>query len=100
MTRVGMKHQRTGPQFKKSIADQNEHRSMIYVDGDATMDTYQDAEGKTRKSLSIIQRMIFTHSTTISEPNFIMQATMKFSSPPATEPLHLDLSTSSTILTP
>lgn len=31
---------------------------MVYVDGEATMDTYQDAEGKTRKSLSIVQRML------------------------------------------
>ncbi|ROT38796.1 nucleic acid-binding protein [Sodiomyces alkalinus F11] len=32
--------------------------SLVYVEGDATMNTYQDAEGKTRSSLSIIQRNV------------------------------------------
>lgn len=32
-------------------------RSLVYVEGDASMGTYQDAEGKNRSSLNIIQRM-------------------------------------------
>ncbi|KAG7124570.1 Single-stranded DNA-binding protein RIM1 like [Verticillium longisporum] len=32
--------------------------SLVFVEGDASMNTYQDAEGKTRSSLSIIQRNI------------------------------------------
>ncbi|KAF6802380.1 ssDNA binding protein [Colletotrichum sojae] len=31
--------------------------SLVYVEGDASMSTYQDAEGKNRSSLNIIQRM-------------------------------------------
>lgn len=29
---------------------------MVFVEGDATMSTYQDAEGKTLSSLNIVQR--------------------------------------------
>ncbi|CAK7568007.1 MAG: ssDNA-binding protein, mitochondrial [Sporothrix epigloea] len=32
--------------------------TLVYVEGDATMGTYQDAEGKTRSSLNIMQRSI------------------------------------------
>ncbi|CRK30482.1 Single-stranded DNA-binding protein RIM1 like [Verticillium longisporum] len=32
--------------------------SLVFVEGDASMSTYQDAEGKTRSSLNIIQRNI------------------------------------------
>ncbi|KAL2754641.1 hypothetical protein ACRALDRAFT_2048894 [Sodiomyces alcalophilus JCM 7366] len=32
--------------------------TLVYVEGDASMNTYQDAEGKTRSSLNIIQRNI------------------------------------------
>ncbi|KEZ44842.1 hypothetical protein SAPIO_CDS2965 [Scedosporium apiospermum] len=32
--------------------------STVYVEGDASVSTYQDAEGKTRTSLNIIQRSI------------------------------------------
>ena len=30
--------------------------TMVYVEGDATMNRYQDAEGKDRSSLSIVER--------------------------------------------
>lgn len=30
--------------------------ATVYIEGDASMNTYEDAEGKTRSSLSIIQR--------------------------------------------
>lgn len=30
---------------------------MVYVEGDATMKTYEDADGKVRSSLNIVQRM-------------------------------------------
>jgi single-stranded DNA-binding protein len=30
--------------------------TLVYVEGDATMGTYQDAEGKTKSSLNIMQR--------------------------------------------
>ncbi|CAK7273738.1 ssDNA-binding protein, mitochondrial [Sporothrix epigloea] len=32
--------------------------TLVYVEGDATMGTYQDADGKTRSSLNIMQRSI------------------------------------------
>ncbi|EOO02859.1 putative ssdna binding protein [Phaeoacremonium minimum UCRPA7] len=32
--------------------------SLVYVEGDATMSTYQDAEGKTRSALNVVQRSI------------------------------------------
>ncbi|KIH90642.1 hypothetical protein SPBR_01083 [Sporothrix brasiliensis 5110] len=32
--------------------------TLVYVEGDATMGTYQDAEGKTKSSLNIMQRSI------------------------------------------
>lgn len=32
------------------------YRTLVFVEGDASMDRYEDAEGKTRNSLSIIQR--------------------------------------------
>ncbi|KUI65406.1 Single-stranded DNA-binding protein RIM1, mitochondrial [Cytospora mali] len=32
--------------------------TLVYVEGDATLDTYEDAEGKTRTSLSIVQRQL------------------------------------------
>lgn len=31
-------------------------RTLVYVEGDATNDKYEDAEGKTRTALSIVQR--------------------------------------------
>ncbi|KAK7735900.1 ssDNA-binding protein, mitochondrial [Cytospora paraplurivora] len=30
--------------------------TLVYVEGDASLDTYEDAEGKTKTSLSIVQR--------------------------------------------
>lgn len=33
----------------------NVNRTLVYVEGNASMDTYQDAEGKNRTSLNIIQ---------------------------------------------
>lgn len=33
------------------------YSTTVYVEGDATMNTYTDAEGKNRSSLSIIQSM-------------------------------------------
>lgn len=32
------------------------YRSMVYVEGDTTYHNYTDAEGNTKKSLSIVQR--------------------------------------------
>ncbi|EQB50663.1 single-strand binding protein family [Colletotrichum gloeosporioides Cg-14] len=32
--------------------------TMVFVEGDASMSTYQDAEGKTRSSLNVVQRNI------------------------------------------
>lgn len=32
------------------------YRTLVYVEGDATNDKYEDAEGKTRTALSIVQR--------------------------------------------
>jgi hypothetical protein len=32
------------------------YRSMIYVEGDATMSTYLDSEGKNRSALNIVER--------------------------------------------
>jgi single-stranded DNA-binding protein len=32
------------------------HRTLVYVEGDASMSSYQDAEGKTRTSLNLVQR--------------------------------------------
>ncbi|GKT88087.1 ssDNA binding protein [Colletotrichum tofieldiae] len=34
------------------------YRSLVFVEGDASMSTYQDAEGKTRSSLNVVQRNI------------------------------------------
>src|SRR5436305_4638621 len=34
----------------------NIHRSLVYVEGDATMNTYRTAEGKNRSSLNIVER--------------------------------------------
>ncbi len=31
-------------------------RSLLYVEGDATMNTYQDSEGKNRSALNIVER--------------------------------------------
>lgn len=31
-------------------------RSLVYVEGDATMNTYQDSEGKNRSALNIVER--------------------------------------------
>jgi hypothetical protein len=31
-------------------------RSLVYVEGDATMSVYRDAEGKTKSSLNVVQR--------------------------------------------
>lgn len=31
-------------------------RTLVYVEGDATNDKYEDAEGKTRTTLNIVQR--------------------------------------------
>lgn len=30
--------------------------TLVYVEGDATLDTYEDAEGKSKTSLNIVQR--------------------------------------------
>ncbi|KAF9871635.1 ssDNA binding protein [Colletotrichum karsti] len=32
--------------------------TLVYVEGDASMSTYQDSEGKTRSSLNVVQRNI------------------------------------------
>lgn len=32
------------------------YRTLVYVEGDASLDTYEDAEGKSKTSLSIVQR--------------------------------------------
>lgn len=37
------------------------HRSLVFVEGDASMSTYQDAEGKTRSSLNVVQRTSTTN---------------------------------------
>ena len=31
--------------------------ALVYVDGDASIGTYQDANGQTRSSLNVVQRM-------------------------------------------
>jgi single-stranded DNA-binding protein len=30
---------------------------MVFVEGDASMNTYQDGQGQTRSSLNVVQRM-------------------------------------------
>lgn len=32
------------------------YRAMVYVEGDATMNTYVDSEGKNRSALNIVER--------------------------------------------
>jgi hypothetical protein len=41
------------------------YRSMVYVEGDATMNTYVDSEGKNRSALNIVERK---YSPFISTP--------------------------------
>jgi hypothetical protein len=34
------------------------HRTLVYVEGDASISQYQDAEGKNRSSLNVVQRKL------------------------------------------
>lgn len=34
------------------------YRAMVYVEGDATMNTYVDSEGKNRSALNIVERKL------------------------------------------
>lgn len=43
-------------------------RSLVFVEGDASMSTYQDAEGKTRQSLNVIQRPYIPARLSLSTP--------------------------------
>lgn len=40
------------------IADWNVRRTLVYVEGDASISQYQDAEGKPRSSLNLVQRKL------------------------------------------
>lgn len=49
------------PQYedKRAVADNLvRHRTLVYLEGDASMSTYQDKEGKTQSSLNVIQTKI------------------------------------------
>jgi single-stranded DNA-binding protein len=40
------------------MADLSVRRTLVYVEGDASMSQYQDAEGKPRSSLNLVQRKL------------------------------------------
>jgi single-stranded DNA-binding protein len=40
----------------KVIADLDLYRTLVYVEGEASMSQFQDAEGKPRSALNIVQR--------------------------------------------
>lgn len=40
----------------RTWADKDGDRSLVYVQGEARMNTYEDADGKRQTSLSIVQR--------------------------------------------
>ncbi|KAK0379257.1 single-strand binding protein family [Colletotrichum limetticola] len=49
--------------------------TLVYVEGEAAMRAYQDAEGKNRSSLSIIQRTSSPHSTYHPNANRLSRVT-------------------------
>lgn len=53
---IGVGHWRREATINWRVGADGFHSSLVYVEGDATMNTYQDAEGKNRSSLSIIER--------------------------------------------
>ena len=40
----------------KPIADLDLYRTLVYLEGEASMSQFQDAEGKSRSALNIVQR--------------------------------------------
>jgi hypothetical protein len=48
-------------------------RTLVYVEGDASMSTYQDAEGKSRSALNLIQRKPFSPSPLIPHLHTVSQ---------------------------
>jgi len=45
-----------GPQ--RDFISNLEKGTLVYIEGDASMSTYQDGEGKTRSSLNIVQQKL------------------------------------------
>ncbi len=44
--------------WENDFADNLRYRTLVYVEGDASMSQYQDADGKNRSSLNIVQRVL------------------------------------------
>lgn len=42
--------------FERNMANKKTDSAMVYVEGDASMNTYQDPEGNNRSSLNVVQR--------------------------------------------
>lgn len=38
------------------------HRTLVYVEGDARMNTWEDSEGNNRSTLNVVQRTSTAHS--------------------------------------
>jgi hypothetical protein len=57
LTRLHLKHLGEHLRIPIDPANSNTNRTLVYVEGNASMDSFQDADGKNRSALNIVQSM-------------------------------------------